>query len=280
VAIAAVVLATQWAIPVPAAERPSEARLVSDVETLQPGKPFRLGVVITLQAHWHTYWLNPGDSGMAPALDWRLPDGFTAEPVLWPAPKLLEEPPLLSFGYEHEVLLFREVRPPEGLKAGASCTFEVRAEWLACNQVCMPLTGQLTLTLQVSAKPPRISMQNQPLFDRVQRNLPVQDRAWTFRALADRATLVLCAAPPAAVPTDIVTCSTFFPAQQDLVKYGRSTWTRTNGAYRLRLERLSEGGRLPASLQGVLVLPAAAPREAEALEVNAPVTPAAGDVGP
>jgi len=47
-----------------AADPPSEARLIADVQSIQPGVPFRAGVLITMRDNWHTYWLNPGDSGM------------------------------------------------------------------------------------------------------------------------------------------------------------------------------------------------------------------------
>ena len=41
------------------------AELVAQApEGVQPGKPLWLGLLIRHQPHWHTYWKNPGDSGL------------------------------------------------------------------------------------------------------------------------------------------------------------------------------------------------------------------------
>ena len=36
---------------------------------------------------WHSYWVNPGDSGLRTRITWDLPDGFTAQQTRWPAPQ-------------------------------------------------------------------------------------------------------------------------------------------------------------------------------------------------
>ena len=36
---------------------------------------------------WHTYWMNPGDSGEPPRIEWALPTGFTAGDIVWPHPE-------------------------------------------------------------------------------------------------------------------------------------------------------------------------------------------------
>lgn len=45
----------------------------ADVSTFVPGQPFWVAVNFVPEPHWHTYWQNPGDSGLAPTLDWQLP---------------------------------------------------------------------------------------------------------------------------------------------------------------------------------------------------------------
>ena len=39
-------------------------------EGVQPGKPVWVGLQITHQPHWHTYWKNAGDSGLPTELAW------------------------------------------------------------------------------------------------------------------------------------------------------------------------------------------------------------------
>ncbi|HEY6087700.1 MAG TPA: protein-disulfide reductase DsbD domain-containing protein, partial [Burkholderiaceae bacterium] len=53
-------------------------------EGIAPGKPFWLGLQIEHQPHWHTYWKNPGDSGLPTTLSWQLPAGVTAGDIDWP----------------------------------------------------------------------------------------------------------------------------------------------------------------------------------------------------
>ncbi|WP_354675267.1 protein-disulfide reductase DsbD domain-containing protein [Cupriavidus alkaliphilus] len=64
-----------------------------------------LGLSIQHQPHWHTYWKNPGDSGLATTLSWQLPDGVRAGDIEWPTPQQLPVGPLMNYGYEGQVLL-------------------------------------------------------------------------------------------------------------------------------------------------------------------------------
>ena len=47
--------------------------LVSDVATVEPGEPFRLGVHLELEEGWHVYWKNPGDAGLETHITFSLP---------------------------------------------------------------------------------------------------------------------------------------------------------------------------------------------------------------
>lgn len=69
------------------------------------GKDLRLGVYIVHQPDWHTYWKNPGDSGLPTTLEWTLPTGAQASDIQWPAPKKLPFGPLINYGYDGQVLL-------------------------------------------------------------------------------------------------------------------------------------------------------------------------------
>src|SRR5687768_4523108 len=63
-------------------------------------KPVWLGLLIRHIPHWHTYWKNPGDSGLATTMSWTLPKDSSVGPVLWPTPKKLPVGPLMNYGYE------------------------------------------------------------------------------------------------------------------------------------------------------------------------------------
>src|SRR5262245_49762028 len=73
-------------------------------EGVAPGQPVWLGLKIEHKKDWHTYWKNPGDSGLPTKLEWQLPAGATAGEIQWPTPAKLPIGPLLNFGYEGTLL--------------------------------------------------------------------------------------------------------------------------------------------------------------------------------
>ena len=72
---------------------------------VQAGQPLWLGLQLTHQAGWHTYWRNPGDSGLATQLSWQLPAGMQAGDTLWPLPHMITVGNMVNHGFEDTVLL-------------------------------------------------------------------------------------------------------------------------------------------------------------------------------
>jgi thiol:disulfide interchange protein DsbD len=119
-------------------------------EGLTPGKAVTLGLKIEHQPHWHTYWQNPGDSGLPTTLEWTLPAGVQAGDIQWPTPKKLPIGPLLNYGYEDTLLLPVAVTLPAGFNAEA-LDVKLHAEWLVCKDVCIPESGDFALRLPAQA---------------------------------------------------------------------------------------------------------------------------------
>ena len=80
-----------------------EAELVAERTALVPGVPSTLALRLKIEDGWHTYWRNPGDSGLPTTLAWKLPPGFVASEIEWPPPRALPVGPLVNYGYEGEV---------------------------------------------------------------------------------------------------------------------------------------------------------------------------------
>jgi thiol:disulfide interchange protein DsbD len=127
-----------------------EAELVADVATALPGQPFRIGLRLLHDPHWHTYWRNPGDSGLPTRFDPTGPPGASYAEIVWPAPRRLAIGHLANYGYEGEVLLSRQVTLPSTFD-GPVARFEVLAQWLVCKDVCIP--GEAALALEVPVGP-------------------------------------------------------------------------------------------------------------------------------
>lgn len=138
------------------------ATLVSDTGRIAADTPFRLGLRLRLEPGWHTYWRNPGDAGIAPELQFTLPDGASAGPVAWPAPQRQPEGPLMTYGYSGEVLLAVTVRGP-------AHTVRLHASWLVCKEICVPEEGDFRLDLPAGT--PSASPQA-PLFAAAEAALP------------------------------------------------------------------------------------------------------------
>ncbi|MEF7614248.1 thioredoxin family protein [Aquincola sp. MAHUQ-54] len=119
-------------------------------EGVEAGKPVWLGLKITHEPHWHTYWKNPGDSGLATTLQWTLPPGVEAGEIAWPTPRKLPVGPLVNYGYEDTLLLPVRVTVPGGFDAPA-LDVRLHAEWLVCKEVCIPQSGDFTLALPTRA---------------------------------------------------------------------------------------------------------------------------------
>lgn len=140
------------ALAQPAADHPAKAQLLADVSAIKPDEPFTAGIRFTMQPHWHVYWVNPGDSGQAPAVQWKLPQGFTISDLQFPVPKKFDQVGgLVGYGYEDEVLLTATVTPPKDLPRGQSVTLRGDASWLVCDpNVCIPGDTELSIELPVS----------------------------------------------------------------------------------------------------------------------------------
>jgi thiol:disulfide interchange protein DsbD len=148
----------------PAAVSPSvrsqhtEATLISDYVCLQPDQQwFSVFLRLKMDPHWHTYWVNPGDSGLPTRITWTLPDGFIADAITWPAPQLISVPPLMSYGYENEVWLAIDIHTPGNFKVGQKIPVHAHVTWLECSDVCMPAKADLDLEFPVAAKSRMVS---------------------------------------------------------------------------------------------------------------------------
>lgn len=128
-----------------------------------------LGIHFTLEKGWHIYWVNPGDSGQPPSLEWKLPAGSTAGDIQWPLPKRLQTSPTITdYGYRDDVLLMVPARLPP-TETSSRTEIAVDVKWLICREVCLPERAHLALSLPANG--PENSRAAQ-LFDRSKALLP------------------------------------------------------------------------------------------------------------
>ncbi len=116
------------------------------------GRTVWVGLQLTHQKEWHTYWKNSGDSGLPTTLDWTLPAGVTAGAIDWPIPKLIRIGNLANYGYEDTILLpvALTVGPDfQSLPGNSQVRIGLKARWLVCRTECIPQEGEFSLSLPV-----------------------------------------------------------------------------------------------------------------------------------
>lgn len=140
-------------------------------EGVEAGKPFWLGLQLTHQPEWHTYWKNSGDSGLPTQLAWQLPAGITAGEIAWPTPKKIPVGTLANYGYENTVLLPVPLTVAPGFN-GAQLNVKLNAAWLVCRKECIPQEGEFTLSLPVKSSTALSGKAFQATFDATPTALP------------------------------------------------------------------------------------------------------------
>ena len=121
--------------------------LISDVAAIQPGQSFEIGLRMKLDSHWHVYWVNPGDTGLPPTIEWNAPQGFEFGELEFPTPERIPTPPFVSYGYEGEVVFLTTVQAPQELSKSETVTIQADVDWLICKDVCIPGSAQLAIEL-------------------------------------------------------------------------------------------------------------------------------------
>ena len=233
------------------------AELVAERSAVQPGEPLRIGLRLQHIPHWHTYWRNPGDSGLPTTLSWTLPVGSHAGEIDWPAPKRLPIGPLVNYGYEGELLLPLVYTPPADARPGSTLSLQAKATWLVCRDVCIPESATLALQLPVvggAASADAVtpgSTEHTALFERTAGEQATPLVGWAVDAQqAGRELLVTYS--KARDPTTPRPALQWFPYAAQLIEPAKHEVFRTDSGYAVKL-RLLDGVAAPPSLSGIVV---------------------------
>jgi thiol:disulfide interchange protein DsbD len=251
----------------------SDAQLVSDVASVQPGTPFTVALRMTMEPGWHSYWMNPGDSGQPTSIDWSVPAGFSASDIQWPYPHRIDVGPLTSYGYSNEVLLLTEVTPPEDVTPGTSVTLDGLAQWLICADICLPAEADVSITLPVRDEAPAPNAEWREAVAAAEAALPEPVRSWTVQATRSEGSYALYVTPPSGW-TGSLEGANFYPDEKAVLDHAAPQPVSQEGdSYLIALQR-SEYAAEPADrLTGVLVAPEGTTWEDDvrAMTVDVPV---------
>ena len=227
-------IAASSAAAAPVRTQHVEAELVSERTAFVPGQATTVALRLKMADGWHTYWQNPGDSGLPTTLAWTLPAGVTAGPIQWPAPHALPAGPLVNYGYEGEVLLLSDVTVPADAPVGQPVMLKAKAEWLVCRETCIPEEAALDLEVPVAERADPYPQWGKAIAS-TREALPRALPGWLVAARGDGPKVVLTLTAPAgaATPANVH----FFPYQDGRIEpSGRQTFARdSNGTFVLTL---------------------------------------------
>jgi DsbC/DsbD-like thiol-disulfide interchange protein len=247
--------------------------LVSEVDEITPGDTWLMALRLVSDPGWHTYWKNPGDAGSATTLEWTLPAGFRAGPILWPTPRRLAEPPLAVYGYEGEVLLLAEVTAPRDLRPGRRVTLDAHAEWVVCREICLRGDADLSRRLAVAPREATPSQRWGASLRAARAALPPALSGWRVSADTAAGGYLLRIVPPPRWSRPVGDVQ-FFAADAGVIDHAAPQPLRRVGtSYRLALTASRYAARRPARLTGLLVSPAGwdASGTVRAVEVDVPI---------
>ena len=226
------------------------AELVAQVEAIVPGQSFMAGVRLQPDENWHTYWINPGDSGVPTTLDWRLPDGMDAGTIDWPWPEALQMGHLVNYGYKGEHLLPVRIDTPDTLAPGDTVTLVVDAAWLVCEEICIPGDATLALDIDVAAAGNGRDSHHAGLFAETLERVP-ESVDWTARFNTDGGNLSVQVVPEG---IDLDRDWAFFAINDNLIEHAEMPSVLAEDGQILVSQPLSAYfSRAPEQLEFVLV---------------------------
>lgn len=165
----------------PIREKQVTVDFVSEFANVEPGKPFTVAFVYTVDPGWHIYWINPGPFGYPPKVTWNLPEGFEAGSLEFPAPHVFSGGGAIGYGYEEAAVILAQITPPKNLKSGTEIPLAANLSWLMCDpESCVPGKVDLNLTLTVAESTGEPTSSAEAIKE-TRKLLPV-DRDWKFFA--------------------------------------------------------------------------------------------------
>jgi thiol:disulfide interchange protein len=107
---------------------------------------FYIVVDISPKAGWYLYWENPGDTGMAPKVEFILPAYAKSTFLGFPPPTLLKKKPFTSYVFNSPFTLIFQITTKDRLLPK---DIKIDINWLACKTTCV--TQNFLTTLEEKA---------------------------------------------------------------------------------------------------------------------------------
>ncbi len=173
---------------------------------IESDQEFIAAIKFTLTPGWHIYWKNPGDSGLPPEINWKLPKGLEVKEILWPVPELASLDPLTSYGYYDELVLPIRFIAGEGFSFDQN--FSAFISFLICDDICIPEDTNININFSKSNQ-----INSKEIINRWIKRLPEQASFKVNAFLTDETFKISWGDPK------IIQSAFFYPEQSGLINY-------------------------------------------------------------
>ena len=129
----------------------TQATLVLASDVARPGDTVLAGIHLRMDSGWHTYWQNPGASGMPSTIDWKLPSGITAASPQWPIPEKLPDKDLTTYIYRNEVVILVPLKV-DANQSLSDLHLSAKVSWLECDVQCIPGNADVQTDLKIGSE--------------------------------------------------------------------------------------------------------------------------------
>lgn len=160
-----------------------QIELLSEAQSIQPGRIHWLGVRLTIPKGYHIYWRNPGTVGLPTSIKWNLPEGFKAGPIHWPTPIVSKMAFYDVWGYKESAFLAIPVEVSNEVNHSSPITLTAGLQWMCCSTQCFPGFKDLSITLPVSDSKPKKNKNLIGAFSSTKSMAPIKSPDWKIKVV-------------------------------------------------------------------------------------------------
>lgn len=149
-------------------------RLVPERQTVLPGEDLLVAIDFAIDEGWHTYWPGMNDTGFAMHAKIETSANATTGDLLWPAPhRYSPSEGILDHVFDERMTVLLPVHVREDATLGDTVSLRVAMRWLVCEEVCLPESAELSLTIPVAEGASRPDRDTSAMFEAARLRLPI-----------------------------------------------------------------------------------------------------------
>ncbi len=242
----------------------ARVELVPSTIGMSAGQTVQVAVHLEMPPAWHSFFINPGETGKPIKVQWKLPPGFKAGAIQWPAPSRKVVGRLASYVYEKEVWLVSNITTsPQAWDSRTLLSIKATVSWQLCRDHCFDQHATVELPAVYSLNP-----YNNLSFYKARRTLPIPLEGVVVHAQSG-VNAVLLELPLARIEVNQIE---FFPG--DSGNFGAApSRVRTKGAgIEVEIPFSSRVQTVPKRLKGLLVISSPLGNKKRSHWIDLPVT--------